>query len=286
MAHLFRTNTKLIEINVNVLKITVPIGLGDLIYTKAMLDNIKHRFSEIHINIYRDIISFYGIDSKYNKFIDEIGSLFFSETPYILTSENIPFYGLELLCRDNNITPVKPELKHLLCKGTPIDIGDKYIAIVTKVRYVTREHFENKKQELFKVLQELSQKYKIVILGERVVELNGGYVKYAEGIYSIYDDIIQNIPADRVVDLSVPALGITAPDLTNIQQDCLTLSGAEFAITIGVGGGFCMATAVANTIGYRIDEDSIANTVFNKEYPNAIITKDWRYFLYKLRNKL
>lgn len=266
-----------------IFKATIPIGLGDLIYTKAMFDNIKHLYSEIHLNIYRDIISFYGIDSSYNKFIDEIGSLFFNESPYILTSENIPFYGLATMCRDSGVTPIKPGLKHLLCKGIPIDINEEYIAIVTKVRYMTREHFNEKKGELFDLLRQLSQKYKIVILGEREVQLNAGYVEFSNGIYSIYPDIIQNISADRLVDLSVPALGITAPNLSNIQQDCLTMSRAKFVITIGVGGGFCMATAVANTIGYRIDQDPIADVVFNQEYPDAVVTKDWPYFLSKLR---
>lgn len=269
-----------------IFKATIPIGLGDLIYTKAMFDNIKHLYSEIHLNIYRDIISFYNIDPNYNQFIDEIGALFFNEAPYILTSENIPFYGLATMCRDSKITPVKPELKHLLCKGVPINIDEEYIVIVTKVRYMLRDHFESKKQELFGVLRQLSQKHKVVILGEKVVQLNGGYVQFADGIYSIYNDVIQNISPDRIVDLTVPELGITAPSLTNIQQDCLTLSNAKFAVTMGVGGGFCMATAVANTIGYRIDQDPIADVVFSREYSNAVITKDWNYFLNKLREYL
>lgn len=269
-----------------IFRANIPVGLGDLIYAKAMFDNMKHRYLEIRLNTYRDIISSYGIDSNYNKFIDDIMALFFNEPPYVLTSEHIPFYGLALMCRDHRIVPVKPELKHLLCKGTPINIGEEYVAIVTKVRYMAREHFDSKKNELFSIIQQLSQKYKIVILGERVVQLNGGYTVFVNGVYSIYDDIIQNISPDRIVDLTVPALGITAPSLTNIQQDCLTLSNAKFAITIGVGGGFCMATAVANTIGYRVDQDPIADVVFDKEYQNAVVTKDWTYFISRLRQHL
>ncbi len=270
----------------NILRVSIPIGLGDLIYTKAMLDSVKHLYNQIHIRIFRDIISSYGIDPKYNNFLDEIGNLFFSEPPYILTSENIPFYGLVDVCTSNSIMPVKPNLKNLLCEGTTIDVGEEYIVLVTKVRYMAREHFEEKRGQLFDTLRQLSQKYKIVILGEREVQFNGGYTSFVGGIYSIYNDIIQHIPSDRLLDLSMSALGITAPNLINIRQDCLTMSRAKFVVTMGVGGGFCMATAVANTIGYRIDQDPIADAVFDREYSDALITKDWSYFINKLQSYL
>jgi len=84
---------------------------------------------------------------------------------------------------------------------------------------------------------------------------------------------------NNILDLTVPALGITAPNLIQIQQDCLIMNKAKLVITIGVGGGFCMATTVSNVVGYRTDDDPIANAVFNKEYQDAVITKNWTHFI-------
>lgn len=270
----------------SILKITIPIGVGDLLYIKAMLDNTGDRYQEIYIRFHRDIITFYQMDPNYNKFLDDMGALFFGQPPYILTEEAIPFYGISSICSDNKIVPIKPNLKDLLCIGKSENIDGEYIVVVTKVRYMPRAHFNMISGRFFTALKRLSEKYKIVILGEKEVYMNPGYLEFKDSIYSIYNDIIDNIPQNRIVDLTLPTTGNVAPNLKQIQQDCLTLSGAKVAITIGVGGGMSMATAVANVVGYRIDQDPIADVVFQSEYPDAIITKNLDYFIHKLNQYL
>jgi hypothetical protein len=133
-----------------------------------------------------------------------------------------------------------------------------------------------------KVLQD--RHYKLVVLGEKVVEMNPEYQHYTDRyIYSIYQDIMSHVGADRIVDLTFPALGITSPNLTQFLQDCLILNQAKFVITLGVGGNFCMATAVANTIGYRLDNDEIADLIFKNELPNAFVTKEFDRFINRIK---
>lgn len=264
------------------IRITIPIGLGDLIYTKAMFDSILNHFSEIRIKFHREIIEFYKINHDYNKFLDEMGALLFSNPPYVLTSESgIPFYGLVTICQEHNITPTKPNLSQILCKGESLNLGEEYIAIATKSRYLDRQYFDQRAPSFWQAMNKIAQKYKIVILGEKVVEFNSGYAEMgSNAVYSIYNDIMNNLPHDRLIDLTVPALGQTAPQLLKIQQDCLIMNEAKYVITLGIGGGFCMATAVSKyAIGFRIDQDPIADVVFNRDYPDAIITKDWDRFL-------
>lgn len=270
------------------LAVTIPIGLGDIIYTKAMLDTVSHRYSKIKLKFHREIIQSYKFDSGYNGFLDEIGSLFFSNPPYVLTDEpGIPFYGLVSICQDNNISPVKPCLQHLLCKGSPLQLDGEYIVMVTKVRYLSRSSLDTKVKEMWDVIRQLSAKYKVVILGEREVQMHEGYVQIGTNdVYSIYTSIKDNVPNDSIIDLSIPALGISSPSLSQIQQDCLIMNQAKFVITLGVGGSFCMATAVGNVIGYREDSDSIANVVFGPEYPDAVVTSSWSRFIYKLGERL
>src|SRR5208283_5410839 len=141
--------------------------------------------------------------------------------------------------------PTKPELGHLLCKGQSLSIGD-YIVITTKVRTVPKSMFYPLSIQLWATLQKLSEKYKFVILGEREVEARKEYIKYYENntIFGIYDQIISNIPNDRIVDLTIPSLGNTPSNLKQIQQDCLIMKEAKFVITIGNGGNLGLSGAV------------------------------------------
>ena len=48
-----------------------------------------------------------------------------------------------------------------------------------------------------------------------------------------------------------------------------------------------MATSAANmAIGYRTDNYLLADKIFNRDYPNAIITKDWNRFINTLEKYL
>jgi hypothetical protein len=262
---------------------SIPIGIGDLIYIKAMFEPIKHEFSEINLRFHRELITKYSRHSSYNSFLDEFGKLLFGEKPYVLDNGQYPYCGLSEMVTDYRIVPHKPELAYLLCKGTPLEVGGPYIVINTKTRSLPQYHIEGMMPQFWKLLNQLSEKYKIVILGEKVVEMNTEYQIYTEQhIYSLYTHIYNNVPAERLIDLSVPSLGITTPNLQNIQQDCLIMSQAKFVINFGIGGGFCLATAVANTVGYRYDDDLVADRVFDRIYPNAMITKDWAAFVQKL----
>lgn len=268
----------------NSLKISIPIGLGDILYVKAMLDAIKNNYNEIRLKFNRELIESCRLNPNYNHFLNEIGLLLFSTPPYILTEEfEIPFFHLASLCKQG-IDPVKPNLGYLLCKGNPLQLEQKYIVIVTKVRDLSRNNFNIKSHEMWQLIRKLSNKYKIVILGERKLQINAAYNESC--FYSIYSDIKNNIPIENIIDLSLSTLEIDIPQLSQIQQDCLIMSKAEFVLTLGIGGGFCMATSVGNTIGYREDEDPIADIVFKKQYDNVIVTKDWSQFIYALNDYL
>lgn len=268
-----------------IFRATIPIGLGDLIYTKAMFEPIKQSFSEICLTFHRELINKFEKDLEYNTFLNEIGALLFSGEPYKIDVGSYPYCSLSEMVTAHGLVPRKPELSNILCSGNPLNLEEPYIVINTKVRSVPRQLLEQTAAEFWQLLSELSKKYKIVILGERIVEMNQEYQYYTKDyIYSMYKHINENITSERILDLTVPALGITTPNLKQIQQDCLIMNQAKFVINFGIGGGFCMATSVANVIGYRYDDDYIANLVFDEQkYHNSTITKDWATFMNALR---
>jgi hypothetical protein len=269
----------------NTFKGTVHVGLGDIIYMKAQFDAVRHNYSKIELTFNKHWTGVH--DKDYPQFLKELGQLLFSEPPYLITDDDHPHLSLVDIHNHYNIPVVKPELAHILCKGDSLNLDNEYVALSTKLRYFNRTKFNEIAPQFFEIINQLTNKYKVVVLGERIVEMNAEYQYWgANEIYSIYDDIINNIPPEKLVDLTIPVLGITTPKLSQIQQDCLILNKAKFAVTFGVGGNFCMATAVANTIGYRIDNDISTDVIYCKDYPNAIITKDYNKFLQTLQSYL
>ena len=268
-----------------VLQTNVCIGLGDLICMKGQTDPFKDQFDQIRITLDRNVINTYRRnDVPYSKFLNDVCKLFFSEKPYMLNVGNYPIKGMHGICKEYNLPFVKPNLKYLLCKGDSLNLGEDYIIINTKVRTFPRQRWNEIRQDIFNLLNLLANKYKIVILGEKVVEQSLEYQSHGpNNVYCIYSELIQNLKKDRVLDLTIPALGITAPNLIQVQQDCLIMSQAKFVMLFGLGGAFCMANATSNTIGYRCDNEELADELYNnKVYDDAFITKNFDFFKEKV----
>lgn len=276
----------------------IPTSLGEIINIKYHLDTIKNQYQEIKLGFHTQLwdgclhteAPDWGAKKQlWDKYLNDLGKLFFSESPYVLIPHPTVYGGdIGILVQRLQMQPLKPSMSQFLCKGTSLQLDEEYIVITTKIRHLPKSIFYPRAGELWRVLNQLSKKYKIVILGERVVEMRKEYDSIAHEVFGLYEQIISNIPAERIVDLTVPALGETVSDLKQIQQDCLIMNEAKFVITLGVGGNFCMATSTAKmAIGFRADRLNFTDRIFlNREYPDAIITKDWAYFIRVLERYL
>jgi hypothetical protein len=268
----------------------IPTSLGEIINIKFHLDMIKDRYSQINLSfntslwdqcLHTEAPDWEHKKTLWNKFLNDIGTLFFSQKPYVLQPYNGVYGGdMGVMSAKLRIPPTKAEMGHLLCKGNSLNIGE-YIVITTKARQANRKVIYPLSIQLWPILRNFPSTYKFVILGERNVEMRKEYGGDTNSVFSMYETIVSNLPKDRIVDLTVPALGETVSDFSNIQQDCLIMKEARFVITFGVGGNFCLSTSVANmAIGFRTDNLEFTDSIFhNKEYPNAIITKDWGRFI-------
>lgn len=238
--------------NKKILKANLYLGIGSLIYIKAMLDNVKENYDKIYVSPKTSLLDWIHPGKKdWYTFKDDLIKLFFSESPYIITKDqSYPDTDYVHLV-NKDIKPVIPDLKKYLCIGTLPDklIENNYIVLSTKVRWFYKD-FYHKTQEhgLYNVLTKLAKKYQLVIMGERVVERNAEYEPYYNHTYSLYDDIIKNIPNDLIMDLTYSAYGISSPNLNRLQQDLYVMSKSKYSIILGIGGPFCQSTAVAKTI--------------------------------------
>lgn len=269
----------------------IPTSLGEIINIKFYLDLVKDQYDRINISFQRSLwdIALHteapGWNDKkvlWENLLSDLGKLFFSEHPYVLESVSNSYAGsVDMIAKRLNLPPQRARLAHLLCKGVPLNV-DNYVVITTKVRELDYSIIASSIHQLWDVLRELSSKCKIVILGERVVEMRKEYGN--KHVFGLYDAIINNLPKENLIDLTIPALGETVSSLAQIQQDCLIMKEAKFVITLGAGGNFCLSTAVSDmTIGFRADKIEFADLIFNREYSDAIITKNWAYFIELLK---
>lgn len=269
-------------------KIDLSVGpaVGEIIFIKTLLDQWKGTYDTINISFYRHFVNqFRGTYAEqYWKFINEYGKLFFSEPPYKLTEKQFQMIYAEDLTTKYNLIPKVEDYSHILCHPTYKHGLTDYIVITTKMRLIPRNYYITQlKDKLFQALKAASQKYKIVIVGERIIEMNSEYQDHGPNmIYTIYDDIIKNIPRERIIDLTVPGLGITVPSIEQIKKDSLIFHDAKFVIVIGFGGHFCIASAVSNVICYGFSNypSPISESWFvGKTYPKLFISKDYDAFV-------
>jgi hypothetical protein len=220
-----------------------------------------------------------------------MGNLLFSQPPYVFDNnikcKHIDLDGIAKIITGLNIIPNNPNIENI-CVGSSLNLNEEYIVITTKIRHISKKLLFPLLPQLWVVLREVAKKYKIVILGERFVERSKEYSVSGnvESTFGIYEQIISNLPGDRLVDLTVPCLGITAPDITKIKQDCLIMKEAKYSVILGIGGNLWLSLVSGKTIGFRFDNLGIFTTITdlinNPNFDKAFVTKDWKIFLNKL----
>src|ERR1700723_2310786 len=134
------------------LEISMPTSLGEIISIKQQLDTVKNQYDQIRVSfatwVWDEALHTEAPDWDYkkqllNKFLLDIGRLFFGNAPYFMEPDNQPFpySNMENLPNVLHIEPPKLKLDHLLCKGNSLNIK-QYIVLTTKVRQLTKSNFD------------------------------------------------------------------------------------------------------------------------------------------------
>jgi hypothetical protein len=277
----------------DIYKTTINIGLGDMIYTRGILDNQKHKFKKVvispNINVYNTLISPSQADTDFTYAM--LHSLF--RPPYyeiVEPNKLFPHRFAYTFHAIENFPVIKPNLEDELCEGTPLHIGP-YLLINTRIREITKKEYEKSiKDRLMKTLRKLSRKYKIVVLGERSLRKCLQHDVFSDMMFVIYNDIKKAVPRERLVDLTFESFETIASDrIKKIKQECLYMRDADWNITFGNGGNFCMATAVGKVIGYYTPDNRIDATPLafkNTSYAGIHVVDNLNKFFEKLDSLL
>jgi hypothetical protein len=277
------------------LELTINGGIGDNLMVRVFLDSVKDNYDQIAISHNTEVLKdSRNNDIKYCKFLNDLSNILFITPPYKYEQKQFDTSRIHsFIVNNSSLIPQKPNIDSL-CKGALLSLDEEYIVITTHVRYIPKQHLYTLLPQLLMKLKELSNKYKIVIMGERAIEEGHEYShqENINNVYSIYKQIVSGINSERIIDLTIPFSGLTAPDIKKLQQDCLLMQEAKFVITLGVGGNFWLALSVANTIAFRVDLNFLdfipvyeqqMKLLDSPKIPSTFLTKDWNMFLGKLQ---
>lgn len=263
--------------------IKIAVGLGDAIFIAAALNKVKDNYDTIYINPKWELAQEYKNNGKeYSEFYLQILKLLFNDPKFVIDDKSKNFEYITTYSIFNGmLTPVLPRFYDVLKSEKPNIIDGDYICITTKVRQLDVLLYNEIKNDFISILTEISKKYKLVLIGEQIIEMNNEYNIFGNNyIYSIYNDVVK---VDNVIDLTIPKLGITVPDLEHLKQDCSIMNNAKCVVTLGCGGNFVLASAVANKlIAYKKDQYQFVELAFENN-ENFMAINDGNLFLEKLK---
>lgn len=276
-----------------ILELCVNSGIGDSLAPRILFDSIKDRYDEIRVCHSKQVFQHFRENNpKYLDFLNELGELLFTQKPFVFDhvdrqpTNHVQMYATLV---QEKCVAVRPNLDYL-CSGEPLQTDRPYIVITTKVREIIDKFFYPLAPQFYQTVNKLTDKYQIVLMGEREIERNREYSLpiRMHDIFSIYQPLINSLKDKKIIDLTVPALGITVPDMTKIRQDMLIMKNAKAVINFGIGGNLWLSAAVANTIGFRNDHwfptAQLTDMICNPQFPSVFLTKDWSEFIAKLDN--
>lgn len=218
------------------LAVTINAGIGDLIHCHALLESQKHRYGQIDVSLNeRGLVDARNAD--HIPFARRLMGLLFCDRPYRIMRPEADGLTPQQLCR-HGFHPLPPDLRRVLPLAG--ESRPPFVAVSTKVRGWPRHEYEAMRETFLGLLEDISLRLPIVLVGERVLSMTRDYVESHRGlVYSIYDDLSQL----TCVDETFPEFGETPAQWDQFRRDCTTMYHAERVITLGSGGNVSMAMA-------------------------------------------
>lgn len=257
------------------MQLDINTGIGDHLIVRSFLDQLKDQYARIQITQSRAAVAHWrDNDPRFLQFIHQLGDIIFGHPPYQLVKQPIrfPFWPSERFI-ELGLIPTRPYVPGLIVNHhLTAEITQPYIVLTTKVREMPPETFRDFIDKSTPIFQHLAKRYAIVLLGEREVEKSKEY-SIADNptiIFSAYQ-AFHTLP--NMIDLTIPALGITTPNIQRVQHDCYLMSKATAVITLGIGGNVWLSTATSPlTLCLRADGYKIPD-LFDGAFPEFYLTR-------------
>jgi len=286
------------EIPLKLNKIKPNLGIGDLLLCYSYIMQHYEEYDKFFILLDYNIITLFRNDSNSIKeFTKRLTNKIFSDPkieiieydPYQNYDDYVPHDLLDNIISNQNIFRLV-NMSHLI-KNIEIKKYDKpYFILNTKIRLENYNFYLSFKDEFLKIINELSKSYKLILMGERQMEINREYSADPPGLgaFLIYDDILNNIDKNNIIDLTRNEL-LHQNDINDFLKDCYLINKSSFSILLGRSGvSFIVSSFSDNVIGFRTYDtcDIIKNNFISSKLIDDngyFLTNDINKFFDKLR---
>jgi len=238
----------------NIFNATINPGIGDILLCRNMLDTIKHQYDAIVLSPNASIVM--GFREVYEKmyynfcltFMKEV----FSIPPYKVI-ENSSFQRFSPIDNQFCGLPLTQDAvfkmndySSLLCEGvSATQIEEPYIVVTTKVRGTPTFNRYNIvfKDKVINIIMKLSEKYKVVLIGERTPPSNPeNRMIGPDRVFCLYNDLPKT---GRFIDMTLDSIQTAIPDINRLKHDCVIMNKAIGVITLGIGGNMILSTMMS-----------------------------------------
>jgi len=152
------------------------------------------------------------------------------------------------------------------------------IVLNTKIRPLPRVHFDQIKDNFFKILNEGNKD--IILIGEKTIEYGKLYQPNNRSwVFSAYDDYIKYLDHSKVKDLTMEKYGETPLDFNNLKKD-IKIIASHKNICFGTSGAFSLTSCFSEVISYSLN-DALSNFFDRKK---QVIRTNSNIFLNDLKS--
>jgi hypothetical protein len=221
-------------------------GIGDAIVCKPFILTL-YQNEKIGIYLDKKQISLFRND-KFYSFNESFLKFIFYENFFEIHSNEIDLNVQNVFDFRN-----EPTIKKFENIDTSTDlktINDEFIIINTKIRNIEIIYYNEIKNQLIDEIGGLKNRYKIVLMGEKVVEPNRENEVHVGSIFSIYSDLKSLCDYDYTID----GYGVSEPNFNLLKSAINFYDNAKYTLNFGSGGNVWISSLRGNTINYIPDE--------------------------------
>lgn len=288
----FIDDNVVIKNNLKEYRVKINLGIGDILIARGILDAQKENYDKVYVSIDYKTYERTRQPKQVDKdFTYQLLDMVFKPPYYCLEKSETDYphrYGYTFHTIDK-FPLIPPNMSGILCEGKSLNIGP-YITVSTRVREIPIKEYEKDiKKKFLDSLIKLSEKYKIVIIGERELVKYPEHDFLKERIFTLYNDLIKTLPSNRVVDLSFSNINNIKNRMESFKQVCMYMRDADWNIILGNGGDGCISISIGNTIGYftRNNTGDPFPFIFdNQSFPGIHYTSNLNLFFDKLKDIL
>ena len=224
-------------------------GIGDMLNCYLYASELFDRYKKVKIKVDYNVLFFLRNQNQYSEklhsFTKKLSQIIFQDNRFELVDDCLP---TGCICTQDypfllDVEFKPKDLSFILNNTNYTPIKNNYIVLNTKIREYDRSLNDKNIEYLIQHLNNYNGK--IVIMGDRIVDhsRNIEYRSYQNLVYSIYEQIINQLDKNKVIDLTENFL-MHEPNIEKFLKEYNLVKRANSVIQIGFSGSYLLSMAL------------------------------------------